>query len=628
MVTNTNLNWRYVFLLFIAVFVYLPGISGGFIYDDYSNFLQNQAINNSELSFSSAWTATLSGTSGPLGRPIAMLSFYLNYQLSGFSPLTYKLFNIAIHGLNTLLVFFIVCRLLNLLLNQGCHSKSKHEVEHLALWVTILWAVHPINLTAVLYIVQRMTSMAATFTLLGIYYYLILREHPNSNLKMMITKLSFIILLGVSAALCKEIGLLLFLFLFVIECFLFQWRTPTLQEGWCLKIFYISVLFIPLCLVCIIFMNGELTANYAGRTFDLAQRVLTEFRVLWFYIFQILLPQANLFGLYHDDFIVSTNLIEPISTLWSITAFIILIVFIRICIRNYLWFSFGLSFFLAGHVMESTILPLNLVHEHRNYLPSLGMIIIFVIFLNLIINRIKSNKSNLVFVIIILLFATITMSRAYDWSDVILLGERMVQRHPDSATANFEMGYTYAKLYEQTHDSTFAYTAITALEKAESLSETNMQPAISLVHIRAMLGESEDLFLIDKIAKDFRHAKTNRAELVSLRQLVNCRAESICKVSDKSMQSLFDSLLANHNFQGGPRDDALFIYTNYLVNTSDGAAKALSIIQDIVSRHPGKLEYQVKLIEVLLTNGKIKEANLLMDRLSRQYGIDWNIAAK
>ncbi len=621
-----SLNKRFAFfLIFIAVVVYLPGLPGGFIYDDYFNFLQNPSINKSTLSFSDAWSASQSGVSGPLGRPLPMLSFYLNYHLSGFYPLSYKLINIAIHALNTLLVFFIICRLLNLMVDRHYLSTANNKIEHLAFWITLLWAVHPINLTAVLYVVQRMTSMAAVFTLLGIYSYINLRETSVLNIGGMISKLIIIIVLGIMAALCKENGLLLFLFLFVIECFFYRWRVNTLQQRWCLIIFYVFVIILPLCFAGYLLFNGELTANYSGRAFDLTQRMLTELRVLWFYILQILLPQANLFGLHHDDFIVSISVIEPISTLWSIIAFILLTFCATKYIRKFPWFGFGLTFFIAGHMMESTILPLNLVHEHRNYLPSLGLIVIFVLALNLILSRVKAVSSNLLFVVITILFAVITINRAYDWSNVVLLGERLAQRHPDSVTSNYEMGYTYAKVFERTGEPVFANTAKIALKKAVSLSDSNMQPAIALAHVSSMLGEAEVPALINKISTHFRHGNISIAEVISLRQFVNCQIEAICSVSETTIQTLFASLLANHDLQGRLRDDVLYIYSTYLVTIPEGAVQALTIMQDIVSRNPNTLEYQVKLISVLLTNEKTNEANLLMDSLTKRYGIKWNV---
>lgn len=394
------------------------------------------------------------------------------------------------------------------------------------------------------------------------------------------------------------------------------------------KIYYVFVLVLPLCFAGFMLLNGDLTASYSGRAFDITQRMLTEFRVLWFYILQILLPQANLFGLYHDDFIVSTSVVDPISTFWSIVAFIILAAIAIKNIKNQPWFGFGLAFFFAGQVMESTILPLNLVHEHRNYLPSLGVIIIFVLSLNLIISRIKVISSNLLFVIITILFSVVTINRAYDWSDLVLLGERLAQRHPNSVTANYEMGYAYSKVYEQTHDPVFAHTAKIALQRAESLSDSDMQPAIALAHVSSMLGETEDQALMNKITMNFMHGKVSVEEVISLRQYVNCQIGAVCSSNETTMKTLFASLLANHGVHGRLRDDVLYIYSSYLVTVPEGAAQALTIMQDIVSRNPDTLEYQIKLISVLLTNGKTNEANLLMDTLTKRYGMKWNIIKK
>jgi hypothetical protein len=508
MIPNIKYKWCYIFLLLlVAVLIYLPGLPGGFIYDDYFNILQNSAINNSDLALSSSWSAMQSGVSGPLGRPLAMLSFYLNYHLSGFSPASFKVFNIIVHAINGVLVFIVMSCLLSVMQRRKSLVMNNIKMEHLAFWVALLWAVHPINLTGVLYVVQRMTSMAATFTLLGIYYYIDLRDSKIKSIKETVIKLGFILLLGILAALCKENGALLFLFLFAIECFVFQWRVITIQERWSLYVFYVFVLVLPSIIAGILLFNGELTANYNSRDFNLAERVLTECRVLWFYIFQILLPQANLFGLYHDDFAVSRSLVQPISTLWSILAFILITASAIKFPRQLSWLALGLSFFIIGHLLESTIFPLNLVHEHRNYFPSIGIIFIFVISLVLLVEKVKTLKSNVIFIIITILFSSITISRAHDWGDMRLLGERLVQRHPESVTANYEMGYIYSKIFEQTGDSSFGYVAQKALVSANSLSISNLQPAIALAHINALLDEVEDNNLIKKIVSGFKDKK-------------------------------------------------------------------------------------------------------------------------
>lgn len=625
MTLSISVNQRYAFSLFIfAVLVYLPGLPGGFIYDDYFNFLQNPAINNSELSLSGAWSASLSGTSGPLGRPLAMLSFYTNYHLTGFSPLSFKLVNILIHALNTVIVFFIVSKLLSLIAIKSDFSSEIENIKASAFWVAIIWAVHPINLTAVLYVVQRMTSMAAMFTLLGIYCYIALREKLENNLSGFISKLILIVLFGFVSALCKENGLLLFVFLLAIECFFFHWRVNTLSERRCLNVFYFFVILLPLCFAVLMLLNGELTARYSGRSFDLIERSLTQFRVIWFYIFQSLLPQANMFGLYHDDFILSKSIVEPISTLWAIISLVLLGVFASMFRKKIPWFSFGLMFFFIGHLMESTILPLNLVHEHRNYLPSIGLIIIFVLSLDLMISKVKFVNKKLFFTVITILFTIITIGRAHDWSDVLLLGERLAQHHPDSVTSNYEMGYAYTKEYLQTNNPVFGTAAKVALRKAETLAVNTTQPAIALIHVNAMTGEEEDQSLISKLVINLRNNKINSIEIIELRKLINCQIESRCNLSSTTIHSLFSSILENEKVTGRLSDDVRYIYASYLVAIPNGASSALVIMRDVVLRNPNTLEYQLKLISILLTNEKTNEANMLMNNLNESHGIKFH----
>jgi hypothetical protein len=265
------------------------------------------------------------------------------------------------------------------------------------------------------------------------------------------------------------------------------------------------------------------------------------------------------------------------------------------------------------------------VHEHRNYIPSLGIISIFVLALNILTNKVKLLNSNIILFLVALGFSTITVSRAHDWSDIALLGERLVQRHPESATANYEMGYIYSKIYLQTGDSSFGYIAQKALRKANSLSSSNLQPAIALAHISALLDEVEDNKLIDKIVRGFRHGKITNTELIELRQFILCQIQGACNSSISTIKTVFNALLTNPELKGRLRDDALYIYCSYLVTIPDGAEQALSIMKDVASRNKDILEYQVQLISILLTNEKNDEAHVLMGKLTDQYGIKWDV---
>lgn len=626
---NQNQNKYCIFFIFsVAFLVYIPGLPGGFIYDDYFNILENATVYNSSLGFSDAWSAMWSGTSGPTGRPLAMLSFYLNAQLSDFSPLSFKLFNILIHAINSILVFFIVCHFIRIINRDNYIIERDRDTIYLAMWIALVWAVHPLNLTAVLYVVQRMTSLSALFTLLGILYYIKLRISTSPQSKEVIVRLACIFLLGVFAALCKENGLLLFLFLFLIESIIFKWRGDWKKEIKYLNLFYLFFLFLPLLVVLYLFVIGDLTGNFSNRTFSLTERLLTQARVIWFYILQIALPQATLFGLHHDDFVISKSIIQPITTLISILALIIL-GFLTVKIhKKYTWFSFGFAFFIAGHIMESTVLPLNMVHEHRNYLPSIGILFIVVITINNLLKRITLFSLNKFMFIFLILFSSMTISRAHDWSNVVLLGERLAQRHPNSINANYEMGYVYSKLYQYTLDRSYAERSKVALSKAEQLSESDMKPTIALLHIKGMLKEDVDQALINKVRKDFESNKVTVFEVISLRQLANCHTTRICNFNSKDMRVLFNSLLANHHVKGRLRDDILYHYSHYLDTIYSGSEEALAYMNEITSRNPDVLEYKVKLVSMLMANGKINEAEFLMDELTKKYGYKWNVVKK
>jgi len=302
-------SWLVIILITSAFIIYLPGLPGGFLFDDFWNILENQAIISNDFSFQGIWEALKSGESGPLGRPLAMLSFYLNYQFSGVSPLGFKLVNIAIHALNSVLVFLIIRRLY-VALRGIPTSASGLEYQLPAFFVALFWAVHPINLTTTLYVVQRMNGLSALFVLMGILVYLKLRQKESINNASFVLGLVSVVLCGVLATLSKENGVLLFLYLFLIECLAFNWRAGSRARKNLLLVFYALVLLLPIMGV-LIFFNDRLFDGYELRSYNVVERLLTQSRVIWFYIHQIFLPQVDSFGLYHDNFSISHGLLPP-----------------------------------------------------------------------------------------------------------------------------------------------------------------------------------------------------------------------------------------------------------------------------------------------------------------------------
>lgn len=73
-------------MLFATVAIYGTGLSGGFVFDDFPNIVHNEALRASAFSFQPLLDAALSSDSGPLARPLAMLSFAVQIATTGLSP--------------------------------------------------------------------------------------------------------------------------------------------------------------------------------------------------------------------------------------------------------------------------------------------------------------------------------------------------------------------------------------------------------------------------------------------------------------------------------------------------------------------------------------------------------------
>lgn len=620
------MGWRYLLILVVVVtVVYFPGLSGGFVYDDYFNFLHNTAITETEFNLKGLLAAMQSGVAGPFGRPVPMLSFFLNYKLSGINPLGFKLFNIFVHVINAILIYFIFRHLLKTIFKQTTSLTEDIEYNGLAFWIALFWAVHPINLTAVLYIVQRMTSMAGMFTLLGILAYIYIREKAALTNKQLSLGFVVIVLFGILATLCKENGILLFLFLIIIEFFAYRFKFDNLQHKKIILSFFGVLIIVPIGIASYLIFNNGLSFDYSFREFSLQERLLTEGRVIWFYIGQIILPQADLFGLHHDDFTVSKNLFEPISTSLSLLGIIGVLIAAFISRKKNAWLGFGILFFLAGHVLESTVFPLNLVHEHRNYMPSLGLIVILVISLNKLLNKITFFNSKILFLVFAGLFSLVTFGRAHDWGDMNRLADKMILKHSDSLNSNYEAAYIYMKSFEQSSNVYYLNKAIDTLKKADKLSHNSMKSAITLMHVLSIAREPQNILFVDKIESNLRYGKVAADELIALRQFVSCLSQSVCKIDPIIIERLFSSLFDNPDVEGRLRDDSLYIYASYLDEVHNYGEQAIIILRDIVIRNPSIIEYKVKLISTLLSYGKNTEAEILMNELSNKYGVQWNI---
>lgn len=465
-----------------AIFaVYLPGIAGPFVFDDLSNITNNSFLRIQELSLSSLYSSATSGHAGPLNRPVAMLSFALNYYFAGgYIASAFKISNIAIHSLNAVLVFILCLQLFK----HSSAATGKNLIGlYLAAGISLIWAVHPINLTSVLYVVQRMTSLSTLFSLSCIIFYLSARnrwlQHSFSwhVASLFLASLASLVL----ALYSKENAVLIPLIILCIELTLYSNEKPwvffkklsTAQQltSW-------AVIF-TLCLWTLLWAIDYASGGYDSRPFTMLERILTESRVLCFYISLILIPRINGFGLFHDDIALSTSLLGPWTTLAAIIFILGLLVSAVYYRKKNPLFALGIAWFFIGHLLESTIFALEIAHEHRNNLPSIGIILAAV---SLIHKGIKFQKLTFIFLLVSLVLGATTWLRAKQWGNYQSLAYYEASHHPDSPAIQ-------ALLSNAANQAGDSELAIQAIKKAMGLDTTETSYAMHYQNILALHGK-------------------------------------------------------------------------------------------------------------------------------------------
>jgi tetratricopeptide (TPR) repeat protein len=309
-----------------------------------------------------------------------------------------------------------------------------------SLIAAFLWAANPIQTQAVTYIVQRMAALAGLFYIFGLYCFIQGRLSGVTRRRYLWwcgCLISF--LLGIAS---KENAVLLPVALVLTEMVFFQHAWPQRPaRRWVLWLAVSAVSAIGL--TGIFFLTNGVTLslfNYDERYFTLWERLLSQPRVLLFYLSQIFYPVPFRLSIEHD-FVLSTSTFNPWSTLPSILAVVLLIALALTKHRSWPYLSFGILFFFLNHLIESSIIPLELVFEHRNYIPSMFLFVPLASGLWIILDyyRLRSRRMYPVFATFIMLLifclGTGTYVRNMAWESSEALWTDAVRKAPSSGRA-------------------------------------------------------------------------------------------------------------------------------------------------------------------------------------------------
>lgn len=518
----------FFFLFFFILIIYSNTFNASWHLDDEQCIVNNPSIKIKDLSYESIYRTFHSGyderkyKKDNIYRPIPCLTFALNYYFDGLNVRGFHAVNILIHFLTA---YFLYLSILTLLNSPKLKNKYKDSEFFIAFLSALLWAVNPIQTQAVTYIVQRMASMAAMFFIVGIFFYIKARITVNKRKRMLLflsCVLSF--MAGIAS---KENAILLPFSLVILEFTFFQdFRRPKTKKMFIYVILFAFTL-ITLTGFFLFIKDNNLTAfldKYDSRPYTISQRLMTEARVVIFYLTQIFYPVPTRLSIEHD-FTISTSLFHPWSTLPSIALVLFLIVFGLSQIQKRPTVSFAILFFFLNHSIESTIVPLEILFEHRNYLPS------FFLFFPLVIGLKQAidfyNRNNRLMRLILLSFVTLLLTgfgagtyiRNMSWHSEKTLWEDALKHAPSSNRVfhNLAWGY-YEKI--KNYDK--------ALELYKKALDLNMHsPALArswamnnIANIHYLKKEYQKAFEIWKeavdISPDFDRLRLNFAYVAGL----------------------------------------------------------------------------------------------------------------
>ena len=401
-----------VFLLSLLVgtaIIYWPGLTGGFLHDDVVN-LDGLGVYGGVTDWDTLVAYLKGGDSGPTGRPISMISFLLDDNTWPSQATYFKRTNLAIHLLCGVFLAWATILLLRF------YGFDEVTAQWMAVFSACCWLIHPFLVSTTLYVVQRMSQMAALFVYAGIAAYLHGRLLWPARPRMGYLWMGGGIVIGTTLAMfSKENGILLPLLVGVIE---FCGPVKALRISRSLRVFRFVFIGLPAIMVlAYLVLQINLSENpWPSRGFNQVERVLTESRIVVDYLGNMYWPRIEGQGLYNDDIVVSRSLIHPRSTIISIV-FLLFLIGVGIKFRKpYPLFGLGVLFFFVGHLLESSVIGLELYYEHRNYLPSAFLFLPVASGINCLYRGVSHYVAYIAASLVIMLLAFFTFNRAQLWA--------------------------------------------------------------------------------------------------------------------------------------------------------------------------------------------------------------------
>ncbi|NND66091.1 MAG: hypothetical protein HKN19_00765, partial [Halioglobus sp.] len=455
-----------------------------------------------------------------------------------------------------------------------------------AITAAALWLLHPIHVSTVLYAVQRMAQLSALFTMAGLVLFLGYRmrwAQRGATVAELLTAGLWLALFGLLAVFSKENGALLPWLVLAVEACLFSgaWAGARNER---LRLAAWSVFLLPVVLLAawLLVDYGSFTHRFRGREFGFEERVLTQFRVLWSYVSWLAVPNILEMGFFHDDIRLSKGLFQPITTVLAIGAWLAGCALAFALRTRYPLLLFALCFFLAGHSLESSVLPLQIAFEHRNYLPGVAVLLLLAVLVVQGASRVAGLRVRIACGVLVALFVALLAVRASAWRDQSTLARYNVMNHPESPRANFFYGNA---LFRQ-------------FQRAEEMGLSLEEEAALAVATRSYFERMHQLDPRDLAAP------------VMLYQIDTQFFPRLAQ--DNDWLSVLEALAPSRRLQSSDRTalGALVIFVSAGGSAAD-KARVEAIVEQFLQRYPGRMDLLAHYFRLAHLEGRDEDAKLL-----------------
>ncbi|WP_133501204.1 hypothetical protein [Cognatilysobacter terrigena] len=525
-------------LVGMTVAIYWPGLHGGFLFDDIPNLVGATEWRMTEFTADQVRRVVGADMTGAFGRGLAMLTFGLNHLLTGDSLWWMKLTNVLIHALNGVLIWRLS--------RWMCQRLDGRAGDMAPLLIATAWLLHPLQVSTVLYTIQRMELGAQCMVLACLLAYVRGREaslRGQHSLSWFALAAAFVVVgLGF-----KESAALAPAFCALIEIFVLRFACRNATTSRQLRIAYGAAAFIAVAIYATYVVPHFATAEmYRARDFSAWQRLLTQPRVLVLYASEALFPLPDRFRFYYDDIVASTDLTTPWLTSVCLLLLLASVGGAWMLRKRRPVLALGLMWFLVAHALTSNVVPLELAFEHRNYLALLGLCWAVFDVGKLLTGPLNRDARLTLGALAVLVLAGATLLQTLTWGDPFRLAVALDARASQSSRAAYGLGVA---IYGRTGDDSNVPAWSLAHRQFEVASQRSPHSilgdqAIILMDSRA--GRSVPAARWSVLRQKLTSSGDRPENLMALDALVACAMQPHCGVDQTPLGDALE-YAARHN---------------------------------------------------------------------------------